>query len=284
MICKVGIYGDPHAGYDGSQGGVPSAQVAESIVARFSADQRLFDVICLGDAIHNQAEDPWIEHSRIVSGLADERRIYALGNHDVGGDNGIPGWRLATMSGGNSRVRSVPGASFLMLDIPSNELPLWAIAEVIDFASSVPPGTFAFICWHAPYYTTGMRGRAKALFELVQEIAVLRIDAVFSAHVHAYERYEGAGKTPYIVTGGGGGMPHELDANEDTPAMLPIRRAAYASYNYVTATITRTADVLRCVIECFDALTGAKVDELALDRSQYLKPGSGTTKLDPDME
>jgi len=57
------------------------------------------------------------------------------------------------------------------------------------------------------------------------------VDVVFTGHIHAYERFYING-IHYVNSGGGGGVPHTLDAYHDYP--YATREYHEETYNYVT--------------------------------------------------
>ncbi len=91
--------------------------------------------------------------------------------------------------------------------------------------------TYKFVYFHRAIYTSGYRGAciwARGFTDIFEDH---NVDVVFMGHIHAYERFYIDG-VHYIATGGGGGVPHTLDANHHYP--YGTREYSELTYNYVS--------------------------------------------------
>lgn len=97
---------------------------------------------------------------------------------------------------------------------------------------------FIFVAFHHPPYTKNIyksNRRAERflsdLFEDYKKKNFHKVDIVFSGHTHNYERYNYNGIT-YIVTGGGGAPPHQVER-----APTDYYRRAGETYHYCKVTV-----------------------------------------------
>lgn len=86
-----------------------------------------------------------------------------------------------------------------------------------DLRQTAQPWTVVFL--HRSPFSTGNHGNDEAIVaDLVPLFAREGVDAVFSGHTHAYERFAPRDGVTYVVSGGGGAALHDIDRAPDTAA------------------------------------------------------------------
>jgi acid phosphatase type 7 len=158
----------------------------------------------------------------------------ALGNHDLHGDEKIAlgnyFQRFPDLK--NSRYYSVRAANALVLvldsalDETSGPQGQWLTGKLDNIPSDVD---FVFVMLHHPPYTSSSdekkyggghsaRSPEQMLAKMLEERQprTRARFAVFSGHVHNYERHEHGGVT-YFVTGGGGAHAYPIERASDDP-------------------------------------------------------------------
>lgn len=266
-MFKIGVYGDMHAGYDGSLGGVPSVEVYSVICGRFT-DAGVNAVIPLGDLVHNTAEgkwEAWEAHAEVM------REMFALwpmqGNHDdaegfVAATNGKipengPTFGEYSVLAGNIVVvaMNISTGGEKPPNCPSRSQQITWLDRVLTTYKTKP---VKIVCWHRPPYTTGMRGSdvCSRCFDAV--IHKHKVSLVLCGHTHAFEDFLVNG-TPYLVTGGAGGFPHTLDTGPETRQILKLRRVGVETYNYGVISVDTTLARVTTSVDFYD-LDGVSID------------------------
>ncbi len=171
--------------------------------------------------------------------------VSVLGNHEYGGagppwffyffDRPVPeGWFAMTY--GNAR--------FIGLDTnvgysPGSPQYEWLVQELQSAAYRDASWHIAFF-HHPPFTcTTGHSDDTTVQRQLVPLFEQSGVDAVFSGHSHAYERYLHHG-VHYIVTAGGGAPLYGL-ATDTVP---PIRQFGLSTYHYCVVDVDPSAGTL----------------------------------------
>ena len=120
--------------------------------------------------------------------------------------------------------------------------------------------TWHIAIFHHPPFTgtIGHSDDATVRSRLVPLFEQYAVDAVFSGHSHAYERYTYNG-IQYVVTGGGGAPLYGLVAD----AVPPIRQFGRSTYHYCAADVNPAAGTLTIAAtdldgEVFDAVVLSK--------------------------
>lgn len=273
MTMLVGICGDTHAGYDGSDGGLPADQVHAAICAKF-VDAGVNLVLNLGDHTHVTAIKPWETFDGIVATLCEGARYCpTLGNHENVADYMAYFDGTFPLSHVGPRYWIVEeGTLFVVLEVtdPSEAPPsctdysgqLAWLRTVLCSYHSIP---LKCVLWHRPSYSTAMRGSDKCARIFNDTLKEYGVDVVLNGHAHAYERFL-VGGVQYIVSGGAGGVPHPLNTSPDTATILPLRQASAEAYNYGLMEIAKAGNRTAAVTRFYD-LDGNVLDELTLSKT-----------------
>lgn len=145
--------------------------------------------------------------------------IGVLGNHDIATDGGEPVMSLLGMPA-RWYVARVGEADIFVLDAndPINEeQQAWLERELRSSKAKWQIAVF-----HQPVFSCAehdgdpaVRDSWTPLFESYG------VDLVLNGHDHTYQRFDGPGGTPYVVTGGAGADLYELDVcDADTPPRI----------------------------------------------------------------
>lgn len=145
--------------------------------------------------------------------------IGTLGNHDIATDGGMPVMSLLEMPA-RWFVAQVGEADIFVLDANepgSQEQRAWLARSL-----SSSQARWQIAVFHQPAFSCAehdgdpvVRSSWTPLFESYG------VDLVLSGHDHTYQRFDGPGGTPYVVTGGGGAELYGLDAcDPDTPPLV----------------------------------------------------------------
>ncbi|RMF55668.1 hypothetical protein D6745_01580 [Candidatus Woesearchaeota archaeon] len=281
---RVGIYSDPHAGYDGSQEFQPSEVYHRRVIdnlLRESPDM----VICMGDQVHNLGTNQWSKFDEITSDLRSKIPFYPLiGNHDsfVGLEKYLDFFDGYIPQNGNGNYYYIedPLALFVCMDVHSNvrlsqDQENW-IKQTLDTKSK----RFNFLVLHYPPYTTAGRGPYQNVKESINSLLnSYDITAVLSGHIHAYERFviqtQDNNERNFIVAGGGGGFgcsstkpngAHCLDANAETNYLKQLRVAKSQEHHFMIMSITEDS----CSISVYDYTMQRIIDTVFLKPSRIL--------------
>jgi Icc-related predicted phosphoesterase len=212
-------------------------------------------LVCFtGDVVYNGYDaDDWKVFDRETKVWRDEKIpvFAALGNHDLHGQEDIAlgnyFQRFPDLK--NSRYYSVRAANTLILVLDSSldedagPQSQWLNDKLDHIPSDVD---FVFIMLHHPPYTSSSdektfggghsaRPHEEALAKMLEQRqahARYRI-AVFSGHVHNYERHE-HGSITYFVTGGGGAHAYPIPRAPDDPF-----QSNQINYHYLLVEVTR---------------------------------------------
>jgi acid phosphatase type 7 len=217
-------YGDARF-HDPADMAAANAPVREALVQAIADVSPAF--ICFsGDLVFNGSdENDWKIWDSETSPWRDKKiPVYpSLGNHEFRGDlrtaMGNYFKRFPDLKG--SHYYSMRAANTLLLALDSSQEEVvgpqgeWLVTQLDQVPSDV---NFVFLMLHHPLYTSSSdsgpsgghsaRSWEQALARLLEDRqahARYRI-AVFSGHVHNYERHEHGGVT-YFVSGGGGAHP-----------------------------------------------------------------------------
>ncbi|MDD5719690.1 MAG: metallophosphoesterase [Candidatus Krumholzibacteria bacterium] len=236
------VYGDTHAGYEPAQG-IHWALIYQAL--SFTPEL----ILHLGDLIHGQTDDAqphWEQFDRMAGVLVGGSEFYpTVGNHEVRLDfitlyfdyfHYLPNADQSLAY----YVIEKPYAIFVVLDVdaydastnytPEAELAAFLEQTLQQFAHK----TYKFVTFHIPGYTGGIRGRANWARVFDPLFVEYGVDIVFNGHTHAYERFVIDGVN-YIVSGGGGGVPHPLgDDNFGSNYPFGSRICCAEANHYVT--------------------------------------------------
>lgn len=224
-------------------------------------------VLHVGDIVRAGGNlDSWIaEFFTPAADLIRTKAFYpALGNHEYAGDRSAENYRaFFALPSATERWYSFDYgcAHFVCLDTcvpgdyaPGSEQRLWLEADLE--AARESPWTFVF--FHHPPYTasSGHSDDARVQADLVPLFEAGGVDAVFSGHTHAYERYSRRGIV-YIVTGGGGAPLHRLAADRKEP----VREAGESALHHVFVRVAPSAFALEARRN-----DGTAIDGISLER------------------
>jgi len=244
------FYGDSHAGYEGVPPNIPpSEEIHSQIIDRiFEIDPDL--VFHTGDYVDHGCEnaDHLGIHNDITEELNNTYPYYlTTRNHDVCEERF---WYYVNYK----------DALFVSLYVPLqyNEVS----QERYDWLENILRNSdkrFKFVFFHNPSYSTGMRGPNINVRSLDPLFRNYNVDIVFNGHTHAYERFKTEGVN-YVVTGGAGGVPHDLTGTD----FKSISSLIYSeeTYNFVKVKINRDGLVL----------TAMKPDGTVIDEMNIIKP------------
>ena len=147
-----------------------------------------------------------------------------------------------TAPGSVNHVERVGNATFVFLnsdaDIPSQN---GFLARALQAAAYDPSNVFTFAVFHRPpYSTSGHGGNTEIQANWCPLFTAYEADAVFTGHVHNYQRFKPIDGVQYLVSGGAGGYPKPF---ADDPSLA----FTTTCFHYVTATISnRTATFQAC--------------------------------------
>ena len=156
------------------------------------------------------------------------------------GDHGHP--RL----GNNVAVRA-GGIMYILADSESDDgTKLWDeqgsawLEATLTSAEATDGHRFSVLLFHRPVYT---RSRYNAgvgrRHQLEQMLAGHRVPLVIAGHAHCYERFV-VGAQTFIVSGGGGALPHRCDRDHDDPAIAAelesLQQVHRTAYHWVKLT------------------------------------------------
>jgi hypothetical protein len=190
-----------------------------------------------------------------------------------------------TAPGSVNHVERVGNATFVFLNsdagIPSQN---GFLARALQAAAYDPTNVFTFAVFHRPpYSTSGHGGNGEIQANWCPLFTAYETDAVFTGHVHNYQRFHPIDGVQYLVSGGAGGYPK--DYAEDASLAFTT-----TCFHYVTATIEgRTAAFQACRSD-HDPATNPQVFDsftLTADRRVRVSPpfpapgGSATVTYDP---
>ena len=190
-----------------------------------------------------------------------------------------------TAPGSVNHVERVGNATFVFLnsdaDIPSQN---GFLARALQAAAYDPTNVFTFAVFHRPpYSTSGHGGNAEIQANWCPLFTAYETDAVFTGHVHNYQRFHPTNGVQYLVSGGAGGWPAPCT---NTPSLA----FTTTCFHYVTATIEgRTAAFQACRSDHDPATNPQVFDSFTLTADRRVRvappfpsPGtSATVTYDP---
>lgn len=159
----------------------------------------------------------------------------------------------------------------------------WFIAE-LAYAKEMRDEQALIVCiHHAPYSADTNHGSSLSMITELESafvIAGVKPDAVFSGHVHNYQRFEkkyaDGTATPYIVAGAGGYADLHTIAKTDDPTVMPletddndVRLQAYCDncYGFLKVEIEKTPTGLKLTGEYYSLSSShGKVETTLYDR------------------
>jgi predicted phosphodiesterase len=270
---KIGIYGDPHGGYDGSEGGEPSEVIHQEIV---SAIRGCDYWINLGDSANHNSQEGWLEFESTVWPILKPGKYFPVrGNHD-GIDNDWLNFYHGFHQGSTYYATELSEDVLLVVldicisgqtfpcDTPHYQpMADWLMGELL-----MSKHLFKIVCYHSPPYTMGLRGPnlcARTMFHPI--LKRFDVDLLLCGHTHAYERFwDGMN---IVNLGGGGGVPHELAEPPPPPTStdesdVPI---GIECYNYGILRIENG----HLNLEARNTLTHEIIDEIGFYKEQ--RPG-----------
>ncbi|MFH1598395.1 MAG: metallophosphoesterase [Patescibacteria group bacterium] len=210
------VYGDSHAGYE------PAVPIHEAILAEIETIEPDL-ILHTGDYTHGDDPTTCAIFEEVTQRVRSNYPYYlTTGNHDEDKVCAVDSYHF-----------NFKDALFVSLKVPkftdklSVERFNWLKSLIKNSAKR-----FKFVFFHNPPYSTGIRGCNTTIREQISDLLDnYRVDVVFNGHAHGYERFT-VGNVKYVVTGGGGGVPHDLGTINCTN---PINSLQYSeeTYNYV---------------------------------------------------
>lgn len=175
-----------------------------------------------------------------------------------------------TAPGSVDHVARVGNATFVFLnsdaDIPSQN---GFLARALQAAAYDPANVFVFAVFHRPpYSTSGHGGNVEIQANWCPLFTAYEADAVFTGHVHNYQRFKPIDGVQYLVSGGAGGYPKEY---ADDPSLA----FTTTCFHYVTATISNRTATFRACRSDHDPATNPQVFDtftVAADRRVRVSP------------
>lgn len=134
-------------------------------------------------------------------------------------------------------------------DTKSTEQQDWLADELKD----APTNKCLIVAVHHPPFSRGHHGNATAVHTAIEAAcssAKRQPDAVFSGHVHNYERFTrtiGAREIPYVIAGAGGHTGYHVDPVDDNsplPRNVKAERAQTTDPGFLRVSVDRSE--LRC--------------------------------------
>ena len=230
-------------------------------------------IVHLGDIqYYSSIVDTWSAwFDRMQRMLAQGGFFPVIGNHESENDTELGDYytRLFGGAGFDGQLEyyrfESGGVWFFSIDTeleltPQSPQGAWLATSLAD-AKAQPGFRFSVVSMHRPFLTCGDTGDQpdwRAAFEPVFiENGVL---LVLAGHMHGYERFEVPGLT-YVVSGGGGGVLGDVDANVATrPDLAALRVVGKKEYNALLVEVGPTgfdATVVNDAGETIDAFTHA---------------------------
>jgi len=265
------VYGDTHAGY------APAQEIHEAIVAAAVQYQPEL-IVHLGDMVHGQGGDPatnWgIFHE--VSGVLTGSMPFlpTVGNHDVR-DGELSHYfdYFDDLPNADQQVAFYhiehPLAVFVVLDVDSYGASsnYHSLAAQLEYADTVlqqfAHKPYAFVSYHIPTYTGGVRGPATWARAFGSLFVEYQVSVVFAGHTHAYERFSING-LDYVVSGGGGGVPHVI-GDDNNGAHYPFGSRVHVEQTHHYLTVEGDAESL--IVTAWD-LDGRAFDSFLVTARQ----------------
>jgi PKD repeat protein len=221
------------------------------VADRIAAEEDVLFVINCGDLVNNAANlSDWDRYFVAGAAMMANTTVYsALGNHEANHTNyyeiyGVPQWYSFDCA----------GAHFSILDTNSeawDRMPEQS-AWLADDLAGASGSQWRFAAFHHPPYSSERNhfgGWENVRAEWEDEFMNYGVEAVFSGHVHAYERFLAYG-IHYFVVATGGGPSYNLESPRAPFSMNSLEYAlAYTkvtvdpAWGIATIEIIRVADI-----------------------------------------
>lgn len=190
-----------------------------------------------------------------------------------------------TAPGSVNHVARIGNATFVFLnsdaDIPSQNA---FLARALQAAAYDPSNTFLFAVFHRPPYSaSGHDGNREIRENWCPLFTAYEVDAVFTGHVHNYQRFHPIDGVQYLVSGGAGGYPKDW---ADDPSLA----FTTTCFHYVTARIDGPVATFQACRSDHDPAANPQIFDaftLAADRRVRVTPpfpapgGTATIAYDP---
>jgi hypothetical protein len=190
-----------------------------------------------------------------------------------------------TAPGSVNHVARIGNATFVFLnsdaDIPSQKD---FLARALQSAAYDPSNTFVFAVFHRPPYSvSGHGGNDEIKENWCPLFTTYETDAVFTGHIHNYQRFHPIDGVRYLVSGGAGGYPKDWAAD-------PSLAFTTTCFHYVTATIDGATASFEACRSDHDPATNPQVFDaftLSADRRVRVSPpfpspgGTATVTYNP---
>ena len=217
------------------------------VADRIAAEEEILFVINCGDLVNNAANlSDWDRYFAAGAAMMANTTVYpALGNHEANHTNyyeiyGVPQWYSFDCA----------GAHFSILDTNSgfrDRMPEQS-AWLADDLAGASGSQWRFAAFHHPPYSSERNhfgGWEDVRAEWEDEFIAYEVTAVFSGHVHSYERFL-AQDIHYLVLATGGGPSYNLVSPRAPFSMNSLEYAlAYARVTIDPVAGTAVADIIR---------------------------------------
>ena len=287
---RFALHGDLEGGLEDNPGHIPYARAVSRGIVAFAPSV----VISTGDLADEAyggfpSHPPYLAWTNFIQICSNEFSsipfLPAIGNHDgrapaeggqeYSGDQARSYFHRffalpETAPGSVNHVERVGNATFVFLnsdaDIPSQN---GFLARALQAAAYDPTNVFTFAVFHRPPYSvSGHGGNDEIRENWCPLFTAYEVDAVFTGHVHNYQRFHPTNGVQYLVSGGAGGYPKNY---VDDPSLA----FTTTCFHYVTATISnRTATFQACRSD-HDSATNPQVFDsfsLTADRRMRVSP------------
>ena len=229
------VHGDTHSGLDGT------ATLHKKITKRIIECNPTLIFNC-GDVIHNleYPQENWQKFDETFGYFVSRYPYYpTIGNHDASElQYYFDYFSNLPLNGNGGRYYYVghPLAIFIVLDVHDASRPAdfntqltWLQNVLTTYSGKL----YKFVFFHRASHTFGMRGPCIWARDFDPVIQQHGVDIVFMGHTHAYERTVHGG-VQYIVTGGAGGVLHDLILPPTAPGLPLPYEYIEETHNYVT--------------------------------------------------
>ena len=302
---RFALHGDLEGGLEDNPGHIPYARAVSRGIVAFAPHVVISTGDLADEAYGGFPSFPyyvaWTNFIQICSNeFSSIPFLPAMGNHDgrdpqtvkdeYSGDQARSFFHRffdlpETAPGSVNYVARIGNATFVFLnsdaDIPSQN---GFLARALQAAAYDPTNVFTFAVFHRPpYSTSGHGGNDEIRENWCPLFTAYEADAVFTGHVHNYQRFKPIDGVQYLVSGGAGGYPKDY---VDDPSLA----FTTTCFHYVTATISnRTATFQACRSDHIPATNPQVFDAFTLvaDRRVRVSPpfpapgGSATVTYNP---
>ena len=302
---RFALHGDLEGGLEDNPQHIPYARDVSSGIVAFAPHA----VISTGDLADEAyggfpSHPPYLAWTNFIQICSNEFSsipfLPAIGNHDgrdpEAVDNEYSGDQARsyfhrffalpeTAPGSVNHVARIGNATFVFLNsdanIPSQN---GFLARALQTAAYDPSNTFVFAVFHRPPYSaSGHGGNGEIRENWCPLFTAYEVDAVFTGHVHNYQRFHPIDGVPYLVSGGAGGYPKDY-------APDPSLAFTTTCFQYVTATICNLTATFQACRSDHDPAANPQVFDaftLTADRRVRVTPpfpapgGTATISYDP---